>query len=58
LVAKSAPSTTDLAVDLSGDIHVTELSFNLESVRARSRVLILTGGHGRALLLLRGVAAA
>jgi hypothetical protein len=57
LVAKSAPSTTDLAVDLSGDIHVTELSFNLEPVRARSRMLILTAGHGRALLLRRVAAA-
>jgi hypothetical protein len=46
-----------LAVDLSGDIHVTELSFNLESVRASSRVLILTAGQGRPLLLRRAAAA-
>jgi hypothetical protein len=42
-----------LAVDLSGDIHITELSFNLESIRASSRVLILTAGQGRPLLLRR-----
>lgn len=33
-----------LAVDLGGDIYITELSLNLESVRAGSRLLILTAG--------------
>jgi hypothetical protein len=48
---------TGLAVDLGGDIYITELSFNLESVRASSRVLILIAGQGRALLLSRVAAA-
>ena len=43
----------DLAVDLGGDIYVTELSFSLEAMHAGSRVLILTADQGQALRLRR-----
>jgi hypothetical protein len=48
---------TGLAVDLCGDIHVTELSFSLESRHAGSRVLIVTADQGRVLLPRRATTA-